>query len=1685
MEMTQHSMRTSSSSKLTVPFYAPPPSCKKTSAEIISEARASIIRGTPLSVTVNTSKMSATIRPINTKRPFTPREKQRTLFGSSRKTSYRPPSSFSLGYLQFQELDAGNNTTPPFNVRRLNPLPSPPRSCSSLNSNSSSLEFNAWKTAFNEEMTCDPLEHAGQIPTKTDEMLTPVKFRLPSISTATKHSKRKFRASASLDNLPEELEGDENELVTSNPDTSRKEASPIRKAYSSPVQRTRSVFNTELDRDLLTDLRVSNPQPSQVNKRLLPLEKKTPQDVENFPQYNDLPGNSSKIAWENDTKKYKLSVELRKDTASLNLTKSSVTNTTNEKIRVNQGEVDFNDGVNNSSLIQSNLKIENDFKISLTENSETSYMLAVSSTNNLLEPDLSENKILGVTNRKVKKGASHFLSSTSSQSPSSIKEHETSQFEKSDKENLMENYQWNKQRKSVDKYLTEGSSDKLSCHNSQKEIEVKFNPCKSHEDNKVGNLAIGIEKTGQEENRESVQYILKVLSGIPANEENSAEVLFLLAKLYKLLEADGTIGKPSPSGKMKSQVLKELYKFVEVSNNNLLLQIARIILARSEELSIPKWSGHYFNEGSEPSLKDRWACVTLNCPVETNYTRTNENKVGTPNRLVPLRVNGSNLSGVFKLVFKVSRSDQNDKLFLEDNILELFVESLGSASPLEDAEACVYGYGALKFLTMNNVVLTRVLRLGTLELIVLHMKMINSARSEGSRISEQTSHALFQLTGALRNVAGEEYMFPHFVSTGAVTELCRTMELFSSDLDVISNVSRTFSIISTHDDCCSAIVDYEQSFKVFVKLFEKYPGRQDVMVRLGYAIGNLMAKNDVARTKFFVEEGAIKSMLNLLTIYLERDLQMVRTAEKISSSDAGSNGSVEDVIIKIIRILANMSINPIVGSSLACSSYTSISSDCIQDNFGTDPNKSKPHGNMPRTLIATFDRTRIVTLLQSGYTQDDVTVTVHHSQSDISRVWKRFRETHNIEDRPHTGRPCVTAADQDCYVQISVQSHQSFMTGDCKKFDSILADPSDILQSDHQTAFTEETGSLHTEFGPCNHGAISWFVMRVGCTEPQHRHVQEVHTFTGGSVIFWAGMMLGHRTPLIPIRGTMTSIQYMQDIVEPIVLPYRRAVGHRFIKANDNAMQHHGHMVQQCLKNNDIVIMEWPAQSPDMRQIENNLDMLKQAIHCLSHPPENVQQLIGSVLEEWANLALEDIDNLIGSMLARVEELFLNGRRHTLLNRHGKDGTQFLEVLLTVLQRKSVAESEELVHSVLSTLNNLSYYPTCNDGAFGERQLEMAQALCSLLSTEDKACLIEATRVYGNLSRSKDARDFILESGGMGRLLCLLDGCDRELLCTTAGVLINLMADWDKRLAFKQDGGAGSLYLDADDTALMTRFTDVCFLLNKLSSCIKGQKGCAPSLSDSPPPSTVTTCRGGNPLGSSFGCPSENKFTVLTLVFLTLLLCFMKNFIAFTVHYLNRLINILSKYGEGDWQLATLVCQALWNYCSETTDLYSAFTVEEMNSLFGLLADSLDEERLFGVKEGTEVNETIASSAGYQIWEEFAGAATNLLEKMETFMDTVEPLEILSLNEERKEYESAPYGREAELSGGERTHYVTPTPITLEPPLRGPLDESSSSSRKPSTPAQWFQTISRDRAKARDSIEPNTLLKKDKKTIQL
>ena len=71
------------------PFYALPQ--RKTSAEIIREARHALnINDQPIGVT------RVGVRTVQTKRPFTPRETQRTLFDRNRGAKdERPPSSFT------------------------------------------------------------------------------------------------------------------------------------------------------------------------------------------------------------------------------------------------------------------------------------------------------------------------------------------------------------------------------------------------------------------------------------------------------------------------------------------------------------------------------------------------------------------------------------------------------------------------------------------------------------------------------------------------------------------------------------------------------------------------------------------------------------------------------------------------------------------------------------------------------------------------------------------------------------------------------------------------------------------------------------------------------------------------------------------------------------------------------------------------------------------------------------------------------------------------------------------------------------------------------------------------------------------------------------------------------------------------------------------------------------------------------------------------------------------------------------------------------------------------------------------------------------------------------------------------------------------------------------------------------
>lgn len=80
-----------------------------------------------------------------------------------------------------------------------------------------------------------------------------------------------------------------------------------------------------------------------------------------------------------------------------------------------------------------------------------------------------------------------------------------------------------------------------------------------------------------------------------------------------------------------------------------------------------------------------------------------------------------------------------------------------------------------------------------------------------------------------------------------------------------------------------------------------------MVVRLLFTLGNLTAKSIRARERVYEEEGGIDVLLDLFQIYQ-------RTPSAPEQHPAPEK---EDVLIKLIRLLANLAIHPTVGTALA------------------------------------------------------------------------------------------------------------------------------------------------------------------------------------------------------------------------------------------------------------------------------------------------------------------------------------------------------------------------------------------------------------------------------------------------------------------------------------------------------------------------------------------------------------------------------------------------------------------------------------------------------------------------------------------------------------------------------------------------------------------------------------------------
>ncbi|GFV65714.1 transposable element Tc1 transposase, partial [Trichonephila clavipes] len=137
-------------------------------------------------------------------------------------------------------------------------------------------------------------------------------------------------------------------------------------------------------------------------------------------------------------------------------------------------------------------------------------------------------------------------------------------------------------------------------------------------------------------------------------------------------------------------------------------------------------------------------------------------------------------------------------------------------------------------------------------------------------------------------------------------------------------------------------------------------------------------------------------------------------------------------------------------------------------------------------------------------------------------------------------------------------------------------------------------------------------IWRESGTAYRPENTQEKDRYPTCSIMVWAGIMINGRMRLhVVANGTMTGQRYIDEVLLPHVCLFRGAVGDKFVFMDDNATY--------------------------LNPIENVWDALGRQVAGRNYPPTNKNTLIRALTEEWDKLPQQLLDNVVQSMVRRVE----------------------------------------------------------------------------------------------------------------------------------------------------------------------------------------------------------------------------------------------------------------------------------------------------------------------------------------------------------------------------------------------------------------------------------------------------------------
>jgi len=88
---------------------------------------------------------------------------------------------------------------------------------------------------------------------------------------------------------------------------------------------------------------------------------------------------------------------------------------------------------------------------------------------------------------------------------------------------------------------------------------------------------------------------------------------------------------------------------------------------------------------------------------------------------------------------------------------------------------------------------------------------------------------------------------------------------------------------------------------------------------------------------------------------------------------------------------------------------------------------------------------------------------------------------------------------------------------------------------------------------------------------------------------------------------------------------------------HDNDPKHTARSTKAWLQYNEIAVLKWPAQSPDLNPIEHLWNELDRRVRNRQKQPSNKEELWEAIEEEWQKIGQDFCIKLISTMPARIK----------------------------------------------------------------------------------------------------------------------------------------------------------------------------------------------------------------------------------------------------------------------------------------------------------------------------------------------------------------------------------------------------------------------------------------------------------------